>query len=97
QPNSPQLAHEDLQQIHPDDMEKMDLRWQMAMLNMRAKVLQRHKKRHLARSAEHQESRQQEQRKLKKDVPVRHLAFNSIECHRLVLADMTRSGRQRKS
>ncbi|GJU62434.1 hypothetical protein Tco_1244269 [Tanacetum coccineum] len=37
QPNSPQLAHEDLQQIHPDDMEKMDLRWQMAMLNMRAK------------------------------------------------------------
>ncbi|GJV98909.1 hypothetical protein Tco_1554161 [Tanacetum coccineum] len=26
QPNSPQLAHEDLQQIHPDDIEKMDLR-----------------------------------------------------------------------
>ncbi|GKG04966.1 hypothetical protein Tco_0315353 [Tanacetum coccineum] len=25
-PNSPQLAHEDLQQIHPDDMEEMDLR-----------------------------------------------------------------------
>ncbi|GKG48402.1 hypothetical protein Tco_0510287, partial [Tanacetum coccineum] len=28
---------EDLQQIHPDDMEKMDLRWQMAMLTMRAR------------------------------------------------------------
>nr|GEX84558.1 hypothetical protein [Tanacetum cinerariifolium] len=27
QPNNPQLAHEDLEQIHPDDMEKMDLRW----------------------------------------------------------------------
>ncbi|GKG60004.1 hypothetical protein Tco_0609668, partial [Tanacetum coccineum] len=26
--NSPQLVHEDLQQIHPDDMEEMDLRWQ---------------------------------------------------------------------
>nr|GEZ80844.1 hypothetical protein [Tanacetum cinerariifolium] len=26
QPNSPQLAHEDLKQIHPDDMEEMDLR-----------------------------------------------------------------------
>ncbi|GJU48464.1 hypothetical protein Tco_1218019 [Tanacetum coccineum] len=26
QPNSPQLAHEDLQQIHPDDIEEMDLR-----------------------------------------------------------------------
>nr|GEY45267.1 retrotransposon protein, putative, Ty3-gypsy subclass [Tanacetum cinerariifolium] len=31
QPNSPQLVHEDLQQIHPDDMEEIDLRWQMAM------------------------------------------------------------------
>ncbi|GJS66579.1 putative ribonuclease H-like domain-containing protein [Tanacetum coccineum] len=26
QPNSPQLTHEDLQQIHPDDIEEMDLR-----------------------------------------------------------------------
>ncbi|GKD18015.1 hypothetical protein Tco_1207173, partial [Tanacetum coccineum] len=34
QPNSPQLVHEDLQQIHPDDMEEMDLRWQMAMLTI---------------------------------------------------------------
>ncbi|GJZ80167.1 ribonuclease H-like domain-containing protein [Tanacetum coccineum] len=37
QPNSPQLIHEDLQQIYPDDMEEMDLRWQMAMLTMRAR------------------------------------------------------------
>nr|GEY03821.1 hypothetical protein [Tanacetum cinerariifolium] len=37
QPNSPQLAHKDLEQIHPDDMEEIDLRWQMAMLTMRAK------------------------------------------------------------
>ncbi|GJX73100.1 hypothetical protein Tco_0311695 [Tanacetum coccineum] len=37
QPYSPQLAHEDLQQIHPDDIEEMDLRWQMAMLTMRAR------------------------------------------------------------
>ncbi|GJV45810.1 ribonuclease H-like domain-containing protein [Tanacetum coccineum] len=35
QPNSPQLVHEDLQQIYPDDMEEMELRWQMAMLTMR--------------------------------------------------------------
>ncbi|GJX04417.1 ribonuclease H-like domain-containing protein [Tanacetum coccineum] len=28
---------QDLQQIHPDDMEEMDLRWQMAMLTMRAR------------------------------------------------------------
>ncbi|GJV98897.1 hypothetical protein Tco_1554149 [Tanacetum coccineum] len=37
QPNSPQLVHEDLQQIHSHDMEEMDLRWQMAMLTMREK------------------------------------------------------------
>ncbi|GKA40577.1 hypothetical protein Tco_0733170 [Tanacetum coccineum] len=37
QPNNPQLAHEDLQQIHPDDLEEMDLRWQMAILTMRAR------------------------------------------------------------
>ncbi|GJS17155.1 hypothetical protein Tco_0411627 [Tanacetum coccineum] len=35
QPNSPQLDNEDLQQIHLDDLEEMDLRWQMAMLTMR--------------------------------------------------------------
>nr|GEZ50378.1 hypothetical protein [Tanacetum cinerariifolium]GFA43240.1 hypothetical protein [Tanacetum cinerariifolium]GFA58215.1 hypothetical protein [Tanacetum cinerariifolium] len=37
QPNSPQLAHEDLEQINPYDMEEMDLRWKMAMLTIRAR------------------------------------------------------------
>ncbi|GJS06979.1 hypothetical protein Tco_0363775, partial [Tanacetum coccineum] len=37
QPNSPQLNNENLQQINHDDLEKMDLRWQMAMLTMRAR------------------------------------------------------------
>ncbi|GJU12524.1 ribonuclease H-like domain-containing protein [Tanacetum coccineum] len=37
QPNSPQLDNEDLQQIYPDDLEEMDLRWQMAMLTIRAR------------------------------------------------------------
>ncbi|GKC31010.1 ribonuclease H-like domain-containing protein [Tanacetum coccineum] len=37
QPNSLQLDNEDLQQINPDDLEEMDLRWQMAMLTMRAR------------------------------------------------------------
>ncbi|GKA06836.1 ribonuclease H-like domain-containing protein [Tanacetum coccineum] len=36
QPNSPQLVNEYLQQIHPDDIEDMDLRWKIAMLTMRA-------------------------------------------------------------
>ncbi|GKF64352.1 hypothetical protein Tco_0187800, partial [Tanacetum coccineum] len=37
QPNSPQLNNEDLQQIHPDNLKEIDLRWQMAMLIMRAR------------------------------------------------------------
>ncbi|GJX30967.1 putative ribonuclease H-like domain-containing protein [Tanacetum coccineum] len=37
QPNSPQLDNKDLQQIHPDDLEEIDLRWQMTMLTMRAR------------------------------------------------------------
>ncbi|GJU92206.1 ribonuclease H-like domain-containing protein [Tanacetum coccineum] len=37
QPNSPQLDIEDLQQIHPNDLEEIDLRWQMAMLTMKAR------------------------------------------------------------
>ncbi|GKC39073.1 hypothetical protein Tco_1051457 [Tanacetum coccineum] len=37
QPNSLQLDNEDLLQIHPDDLEEMELRWQMAMLTMRAR------------------------------------------------------------
>nr|GEU77058.1 ribonuclease H-like domain-containing protein [Tanacetum cinerariifolium] len=37
QPNTQQLDNEDLQQIYPDDLEEMDLRWQMVMLTMRAR------------------------------------------------------------
>nr|GFA51901.1 ribonuclease H-like domain-containing protein [Tanacetum cinerariifolium] len=35
--NSSQLVNEDLEQIHPDDLEEMDLKRQMAMLTMRAR------------------------------------------------------------
>nr|GEW15331.1 hypothetical protein [Tanacetum cinerariifolium] len=38
QPNSPQLIHEDLERIHPDDMEEINLRWQMAILTIRARM-----------------------------------------------------------
>nr|GEU96988.1 hypothetical protein [Tanacetum cinerariifolium] len=36
QPNSTQLVNEDLEQIHLDDLEEMDLKWKIAMLTMRA-------------------------------------------------------------
>ncbi|GJY02247.1 ribonuclease H-like domain-containing protein [Tanacetum coccineum] len=40
QPNGSQLVHEDLEQIHEDDLEEMDLKWQLALLSMRTEVFQ---------------------------------------------------------
>ncbi|GJT32590.1 hypothetical protein Tco_0923009 [Tanacetum coccineum] len=37
QPSSSQLANEDLQQLYPNNLEEIDLRWQMAMLTMRSR------------------------------------------------------------
>ncbi|GJW83945.1 hypothetical protein Tco_0157090 [Tanacetum coccineum] len=37
QPNGYQLVHEDLEQIHEDDLKEMDLKWQLALLSMRAR------------------------------------------------------------
>ncbi|GJV82132.1 putative ribonuclease H-like domain-containing protein [Tanacetum coccineum] len=37
QPNGSQLVHEDLEQIHEDDLEEMDLKWQLALLSIRAR------------------------------------------------------------
>ncbi|GJV17909.1 putative ribonuclease H-like domain-containing protein [Tanacetum coccineum] len=37
QPNCPQLSQEDLEQLHPDDLEEMDLQWEMVMLTIRAR------------------------------------------------------------
>nr|GEV88699.1 hypothetical protein [Tanacetum cinerariifolium] len=37
QPNGSQLVHEDLEQIRKDDLEEMYLKWQLALLSMRAR------------------------------------------------------------
>ncbi|GJY75231.1 uncharacterized mitochondrial protein-like protein [Tanacetum coccineum] len=37
QQNRSQLVHEDLVQIHEDDLEEMDLKWQLALLSMRTR------------------------------------------------------------
>ncbi|GJU78345.1 hypothetical protein Tco_1275415 [Tanacetum coccineum] len=37
QPNSPQLAQDDLEQIYLSDLEEMDLQWEMAMLTIRVR------------------------------------------------------------
>ncbi|GJW39370.1 putative ribonuclease H-like domain-containing protein [Tanacetum coccineum] len=37
QPKGSQLVYEDLEQIHDDDLEEMDLKWQLALLSVRAR------------------------------------------------------------
>ncbi|GJW17015.1 putative ribonuclease H-like domain-containing protein [Tanacetum coccineum] len=37
QPHGSQIVHEDLEQIHDDNLEEIDLKWQLALLSMRAK------------------------------------------------------------
>ncbi|GJS20304.1 hypothetical protein Tco_0448936 [Tanacetum coccineum] len=41
QPNGSQLVYEDLEQIHKDDTEEIDLKWQLALLSMRKKSFSR--------------------------------------------------------
>ncbi|GKA58886.1 hypothetical protein Tco_0758199 [Tanacetum coccineum] len=38
QPNGSQVVHEDLEQIHEDDLDEMDLKWQLALLNSSRKT-----------------------------------------------------------
>nr|GEX91568.1 hypothetical protein [Tanacetum cinerariifolium] len=45
--NSPQLDNKDLKQIDPDYLEEIDLKWQMAMLTMRAKRFLKRTRRNL--------------------------------------------------
>nr|GFB95888.1 hypothetical protein [Tanacetum cinerariifolium] len=44
QSNGSQLVHEDLEQIHEDDLKEIDLKWQLALLSMRAKSYETLKK-----------------------------------------------------
>ncbi|GJZ74335.1 ribonuclease H-like domain-containing protein [Tanacetum coccineum] len=37
QPNGSQLVYEDLEQIHEDDIEEIDLKWQLTLLSMRTR------------------------------------------------------------
>nr|GEY62526.1 hypothetical protein [Tanacetum cinerariifolium] len=48
QSNSPQLDNKDLKHIDPDDFEEIDLKWQMAMLTMRAKRFLKRTRRNLS-------------------------------------------------
>ncbi|GJR81615.1 hypothetical protein Tco_0152400 [Tanacetum coccineum] len=91
QPNSPQLVHEDLQQ-NPDDMEEMDLRWQMAMLTMG-------KARRFLNGYRCESSKKiktTRTRKAQEGVCLWKHLLPQLWCHVLVLVDMTGVIRQRK-
>nr|GEX57841.1 hypothetical protein [Tanacetum cinerariifolium] len=77
QPNSPQLVHEDLEQIHPDDMEEIDLRWKKTTPMWSATTATRGDI--LLGSAELYEIKQQEQGKLKKECACGIIYFYSFD------------------
>nr|GEY79056.1 hypothetical protein [Tanacetum cinerariifolium] len=62
QPNGSQLMHEDLEQIHEDDLKEIDLKWQLALLSMKA--------RRECKSPRNQESRPRNQDSSRKTVNV---------------------------
>nr|GEX62690.1 retrovirus-related Pol polyprotein from transposon TNT 1-94 [Tanacetum cinerariifolium] len=67
QPNRSQMVHEDLEQIHEDDLEEMDLKWQLALLSMRAKRVPRN-----------QENRTRNQETTRRTVNVEDMSSKAI-------------------
>ncbi|GJZ54942.1 putative ribonuclease H-like domain-containing protein, partial [Tanacetum coccineum] len=83
QPSILQLDNEDLQQIDPDDLEGMDLRWNIAMLTMRAKRFLKNTRRKLdmankerIRAPRNQDTRNKES--TKRTVPVETTTSNAL-------------------
>nr|GEW00495.1 putative ribonuclease H-like domain-containing protein [Tanacetum cinerariifolium] len=70
QPNGSQLVHEDLEQIHEDDLEEMSLKWQLALLSMRA--------RRECKSPRNQESRPRNLDNLRKTVIMKETSSKAM-------------------
>ncbi|GJT34145.1 hypothetical protein Tco_0924564 [Tanacetum coccineum] len=81
--SSTTLDNEDLQQINPDDLEEMDLRWNIAMLTMRVRRFLKNTGRKLdmdnkerIRSPRKQDSRNKEP--IRRNVPVEETTSNAL-------------------
>ncbi|GJS30766.1 hypothetical protein Tco_0491386 [Tanacetum coccineum] len=70
QPNGSQLVHEGLEQIHEDNLEEMDLKWQLALLSMRT--------RRECRGPRNQDSRNMNQDNSRKTVNVEETSSKAI-------------------
>ncbi|GJZ66022.1 ribonuclease H-like domain-containing protein [Tanacetum coccineum] len=82
----PQLKNEDLQQIDQDDLEELDIRWQVAMLTVRSKVecYNCHMTRHFARECK---SRRNQEKRSYGDNGRRNAPTNEPSSQALVAQD----------
>ncbi|GJR80976.1 ribonuclease H-like domain-containing protein [Tanacetum coccineum] len=84
QPNGSQLVHEDLEQIHEDDLEELDLKWQLALLRYdksKIECFNCHKMGHFARECRglrNQESRPRNQDSSRRTVNVKDTSSKAM-------------------
>ncbi|GKB14514.1 ribonuclease H-like domain-containing protein, partial [Tanacetum coccineum] len=84
QPNGSQLVHEDLEQIHEDDLEEMDLKWQLALLRYdksKVEYFNCHKMGHFARECRgprNQESRARNQDNSRRTMNVEDISSKAM-------------------
>ncbi|GKB56783.1 hypothetical protein Tco_0912969 [Tanacetum coccineum] len=71
----PQLDNEDLQQIHPDDLKDMDLRWKVAMLTMRARRFLKNTRRKFSVNGNQENKNRENTRRV---VPVETTTSNAL-------------------
>ncbi|GJR29458.1 hypothetical protein Tco_1105690 [Tanacetum coccineum] len=78
QPNSLQLDNEDLQQIHPDDLKEIDLRWHVAMITIRARRFLKNTRRKLSVNGTKTIGFDKNKENTRRVVPVETTTFNAL-------------------
>ncbi|GJZ75492.1 ribonuclease H-like domain-containing protein [Tanacetum coccineum] len=90
QPKGSQVVHEDLEQIHDDDLKEMDLKWQLALLSMRArKFYQRTRKKITINGSDTAGSRSYDSRNKNQESSKRTVNIEEITPKAMVAVDGT--------